>query len=348
MPSSRPTVHDVARVAGVSHATVSRVLNGHDNVATETVALVRQAISETGYVPNRLARSLRNSSTGTVGLIARERAEAFYTDAALAGIAAGANAQFSLDGLQMLQALVDSPRSEDRVISLVRGGSFDGVLLVAMVTDDPIVSTLARTGIPLVTASTPVAGSTVPSVDTDSRAGSRQITSMLRRAGRRRIVELAGPSIAPVSALRHEGFLDALSDDPDPVSVPAQRWSAEAGAAAMDELLTRAPDLDAVVAASDLLATGAIDTLRARGREVPEDVAVVGFDDAPLATMWTPAIATVRADPRALGAAMATLLTRQIRGEELTDTHLVQPVEVIWRESAGPAPQTTEGRLRSE
>ena len=120
--TGRPTMHEVARVAGVSHATVSRVLNGHTNVAPATARAVADAIIITGYVPNRAARSLRVQSTDTVVLVAREKVDVFYNEPTLSPMASGANLRLSEHGYQMLLALVDSPRSAERVGSLIAGG----------------------------------------------------------------------------------------------------------------------------------------------------------------------------------------------------------------------------------
>lgn len=335
-------MRDVARLAGVSHATVSRYLNGHTNVAPLTGEAIARAVAETGYVPNRAARSLRNRSTGNVVLVAREQADDFYADPTLSRMSAGANSRLSEHGYQMLLALVDSQRSQERVVSLVEGGSFDGALLVAMSTEDPLFTRLRDGRTPIVTASRPSLDTTVPSADTDNEGGSRAIAALLRATGRRRVVELGGPVWAPVSAMRHRGVREAFGqgpDDPDGVPVEwAGRWSIRAGATAMSALLERHPDLDGVVAASDSLATGAIQTLTQAGRRVPEDVGVVGFDDAPLAELGRPRLSTVRADSRATGSAMADLVMGLIMGEDVHDSHVVIGNEIIWRDSAGRLP----------
>lgn len=330
---NRPTMHDVARVAGVSHATVSRVLNGHTNVAAETARAVADAVVTTGYVPNRAARSLRSQSTDTVVLIAREEVDVFYADPTLSRMTSGANMRLSEYGYQMLLALVDSSRSAERVGSLMAGGSFDAAILVAMTTNDPLAARLATTDIPVVTASTPFPDSEIPSVDTDNVNGSKAITERLVATGRRRIVEIAGPTWAPVSSLRRQGFLAGAGDAAIGFA-HAERWSLRSGERAMSDLLADHPDLDGVVAASDLLAAGAIRALTESGRRVPEDVGIVGFDDAPIASIQQPPLCTVRSDARATGRAMADMVMTLIHGEELPERHIVLPNELVWRASA--------------
>lgn len=336
----RPILHDVARVAGTSHATVSRFLNGHSNVAPATAAAIQEAIAQVSYVPNGTARSLRQQSTMNVAFVAREHADLFYVDPTLSRMAAGANAYLSEHSYQMMLLLVDSPRSEVRVHQMLAGGAFDGALLVAMEVDDPLVRALSQTSAPLVTASAPLPGSPVPSVDTDNVTGSREITAMLCAAGRRRLAEIRGPLSAPVSRLRHAGFLAATSgaDGRRGAGVDAREWSFSAGAEAMERVLAQDPDIDAVVVASDLLALGAIQVIVDHGRSVPKDVAVVGFDDAPQAVMSRPSLTTVRQDARRTGELMASLLARQIVGEDLAGVHELTPTEIVWRESAGTFP----------
>jgi DNA-binding LacI/PurR family transcriptional regulator len=342
----RPTVHDVARAAGTSHATVSRYLNGHSNVAPGTAVAIEEAIARVRYVPNRTARSLRQQATLSVAFVVREHVDLFYADVTLSRMAAGANAALSQAGYQMMLMLVDSERSEARVGPMIAGGAFDGAILVAMAVGDPLVAMLAGTTIPLVTASSPDPSGLVVSVDTNNTEASRQITQLLLEAGRRRPAEVRGPAAAPVSQLRHEGFVQAVGSAPGiigpPAVVDAREWSASAGAAAMRMLLRQDPDIDAVVVASDLLAVGAIQELNVQGRSVPEDVAVVGFDDSPLAALAHPPLTTVRQDSRRTGELMARLLMRQIQGEEMPGTHLVTPARVVWRESAGPHPRPSE------
>jgi DNA-binding LacI/PurR family transcriptional regulator len=333
-PSRRPTIKDVAAAAGVSHATVSRYLNKTSYVSAETGTAIDSAVRQTGYVPNRTARSLVRQETRAVAFIVREHPDMFFVDANLSNMAVGANAALSARDYQMFLLIVDTERSAQRIIELITGGFVDGAILVAM-HDDDMVADLAASATPLVTASTPAPGSGIPSVDTDNFGGSARITSKLRETGRTRIAEIHGPSEAPVSSLRHEGFLQAMGDayDPDLVAV-AHEWSLAAGAQSMRQLLIQAPDLDGVVCASDLIAAGAIDALRAQGRQVPEQVSVVGFDDSPWASRTTPALSTVRQDTLLTGTHLAELLLRQIDGEDLTGYAEILPNTIVWRDSA--------------
>ena len=216
---------------------------------------------------------------------------------------------------------------------MIAGGSFDAAILVAMSNDDPLITRLMATNIPLVTASTPFPGSDIPSVDTDNVGGSRAITAQLVATGRSKLVAIGGPSWAPVTPLRLDGFYQGAKNTALGHST-VDEWTLTAGKRAMAELLERHPDLDGVVAASDLLAAGAIQALNDVGRPVPQSVGVVGFDDAPVAALNDPPLSTVRSDARATGIALADLTIAQIRGQELPQRHLLLPNEVVWRESA--------------
>ncbi len=335
----RPTIRDVARIAGTSYATVSRYLNGRSYVSRAAAEAIEAAIHQVGYAPNRSARSLVNRQARAIAYVVREHPDLFFADPNLGRMTIGANAALADAGYQMFIVIVDTPESTGRVAELVRGGVVDGAILVAMHVDDPAVPAMAESGTPLVTASRPVAACQIPSVDTDNTGGTAAITSMLAATGRRRIGEIHGPVEAPVSTLRHTGFVTALGEAFDPgLVVTARGWTAEEGAVAMVELLARAPDIDGVVAASDLLAAGALDVLGSRGRRVPGDVGVVGFDDAAAASRTRPPLSTVRQDAAETGRRMADLIVRQVRGEDLTGHHEIVPARVVWRESGGRLP----------
>ena len=335
-PAHRATIVDVARAAGVSHATVSRFLNQRSYVSASARTAIEAAIAEVGYVPNRTARSLVRRETHAVAFIVREHPDLFFLDSNLSNMAVGANTSLSGRGYQMMVLIVDSESSADRIIEMISGGFVDAAILVAMQDNDPVIVRLAQSPTPLVTASAPAPDSGIPRVDTDNTGGTRTITEMLLSTGRRRVAEIRGPRDEPASHLRHDGFRSALGALYDPMLVEdATRWNEDAGAAAMRALLRRDPSIDGVVAASDLLAAGALDALRAAGRSVPGDVGIVGFDDSPIAALTQPPLSTVRQDARRLGEAMAELAIRQINGERLDGYADTIPNEIVWRASAG-------------
>lgn len=335
----RPTIVDVARAAKTSHATVSRYLNHSGYVSSGAAKAIDRAVAEIGYVPNRTARSLVNRSTQAVAFIVREHPTLFFSDPNLSMMAVGANAVLSAAGYQMFILIVDDDVSLKRTTDLIRGGFVDGAILVAMLRNDPIVTTLATASTPLVTASVPVEGSSIPYADTDNREAEMRISALLSSTGRKRIAEIRGPISAPVSQMRHQGFVEAMGTAYDARLVAsAEAWTVASGAEAMRRILSVDEGVDGVVVASDLLAVGAVDVLGERGLRVPDDVGVVGFDDSPWALRTQPKLSTVRQDARETGRRMATIVLRQIDGEDLAGYRDIVPSRVVWRDSAGPRP----------
>lgn len=338
----RPTIKDVADRAGVSHATVSRYLTKNSYVSPAAGHAIEAAIEAVRYVPNRSARSLVQQKSHFVALVVREHSDLFFSDPNLSRMATAANDTLGAAGYQMLLLIVDDDASARRVSDLVRGGFVDGAILLALNHDDPILEGLRGTSIPMATSSSPRGAGTTPSVDTENVAGAESITRMLLRTGRTRVAEIRGPRGAPVSPLRHEGFVRATEESLIVSGVDAAAWTVEAGAAAMADLLARHPDIDGVVAASDALAAGALRELQRGGRRVPEDVGVVGFDDSPLAAQTQPPLSTVAQDSAATGRRLAEIVLRQIDGHDMDDHHEVLPNKVVWRESAGSIPDADD------
>jgi DNA-binding LacI/PurR family transcriptional regulator len=327
------TLEDVAARAGVSRATVSRVVNGSPRVSPTARRAVEAAIEALGYAPNRAARSLAGHRSESVALVVSEPSVRLFADPFFAGTTLGVTAELGSTRYQlvllMAQADGDRPRVEDH---LLRGGT-DGALVLSARADDPLPGRLAEAGIPCVVAGRPPAGAAdaVGYVDADNEGGARQAVAHLLARGRRVVGTVAGPSDMVPGVDRRRGWERALADagrDADPSLVAEADFSREAGAAATWALLERRPDLDGLFVASDLMALGALDTLRATGRRVPGDVAVVGFDDSELARSADPPLTTVRQPIELLGARMARMLLDQLeraappRGEVL-DTELI-------------------------
>ena len=333
----RPTILDVARVAGVSHATVSRYLNKRAYVSEQAATAIDQAIREVNYVPSRTARSLVNRQTRAVAFVVRESPTLFFTDPNLSKMAIGANAALSAQNYQMLFMIIDSEQSAARITELIGGGFVDGVILVAMSLNDPAAQAIANTPTPAVTASVPLPDSLVPHVDTDNAGGIETLTRLLHESGFHTIGHLGGPEHEPAAILRHAGYKKALGPAYDPALVDfANQWELEAGRASMRRLLAAGPEIDAVIASSDLLATGALDVLAEQGRRVPEDVSVSGFDDSDWALRAHPPLTTVHQDSYRIGEELAEVVLRQIDGEDLQGFGRIIPNEVVWRESSGP------------
>jgi DNA-binding LacI/PurR family transcriptional regulator len=362
-PARRPSLEEVAERAGVSRATASRVVNGATFVNDELRERVEVAIRELGYQPNLSARALVTGRTDTIALVASEPDVRVFSDPFFGAILRGVTTEANAVDLQVMLLMAQDDHGLDRIRRYVRTGATDGVLLISEhLSDDPVPQALAEAGIPLVVGGRPASSlDRVPYVDNDNVHGGRLAARHLVRRGHQRIAILAGPDDMTASLDRLDGFRRELGPRRDDDLVEHCDFTRESGRAAMERLLARTPDVDAIFAASDLIALGALSVLKDAGRRVPDDVALVGFDDIPLAASVSPSLTTIRQDPIRQGRAMLRLLLRQIRPDPAhvgdvadhpaTDhavhepggqapvtsngaDHLVLPVELVERESA--------------
>lgn len=330
--SSRATIEEVASAAGVSRSTVSRVVNGSTAVSPEALAAVQRAIEELSYVPNRAARSLASRQTHAIALIVPEDTTTFFGDPFFAAIVAGITG--ALRGTDyLLNLLVASDDPGDKMTGFVRNGGVDGALIVSHHTSDAFVDRIAA-AVPVVWGGRPMLrrdGDYV--VDVDNVDGGRTATQHLIDLGRTRIATVTGP-LSMVSAVdRAQGFRDALADAGlAPFAQEHGDYTESSGADAVRRILaTGRPD--AIFVASDLMARGALTALRAAGIRVPEDVAIVGYDDSLVATSTEPQLTTVRQPMHAQGEAMAGLLLSCLAGRETARTCTL-PTELVVRASA--------------
>ncbi|MGC5171521.1 LacI family DNA-binding transcriptional regulator [Micromonospora sp. DT81.3] len=330
----RATVHDVARVAGVSRGTVSRFVNGEPYVSASARAAIEAAIAEVGYVPNTAARHLVMQRTETVAFIVHEPHSLFVEDPNIGRILLGANTALSDADLQMAVLIIDTDRDTDRVARYLSGGAVDGAIVVSARAYDPIGRVLERLRLPAAFVGHPPGAASAAFVVIDNRGSARAITERLAATGRRRIGMIAAALDRDSGADRLAGFADALGAAYDDALVePVSLYSYSAGREGMRRLLERAPDLDGVFAASDAVAAGAMDALRSAHRRVPEDVGVVGFDDSEWARRTVPPLSTVHQPAEGLGREAAMLVLRQLRGEPASRDVLL-PSEIVWRGSA--------------
>ncbi|MDF2744748.1 MAG: transcriptional regulator, LacI family [Actinomycetia bacterium] len=339
--SSPPTLEQVAALAGVSRATVSRVVNGSPKVSPVVRAQVERAVAKLGYVPNRAARSLVTRRADSVALVASEPHARFFSEPFFAGMVRGVSAALAETGVQLLLLIAQGLPDRQRLQRYVVGGHVDGVLLASLHGDDPLPGALERAGVPAVLVGRPAGrgvgrGAPASYVDADNRGGAGKAVGHLAGRGRRRIATITGPLDMGVGLDRLEGYRDGLAAagltvDEDLVEVGD--FTEEGGASAMARLLARpGPPVDAVFAASDLMAAGALRALRVAGRRVPEDVAVVGFEDSAVARYAQPPLTTVRQPIEEMGRQATRMLLAKIAGET-GGMHLILDVDLIVRAS---------------
>ncbi|MFH9422393.1 LacI family DNA-binding transcriptional regulator [Streptomyces sp. NPDC017529] len=317
----RPTLEAVAARAGVSRATVSRVVNGGAGVRAEVRERVRRAITDLGYVPNSAARSLVTRRTGAVAVVIAEPETRVFADPFFGRQLRGISRELSAADTQLLLLLHENSADYERIGRYLSAGHVDGVLMFSLHRDDPLPAMAAASGLPTVFGGRPgwAGAEHAPRplyVDTDNRDGARQAVRHLLARGRRRIAVITGPLDQTSAQDRLDGYRDALAPAAaDPRLIADGGFTAAGGERAMAELLAAAPDLDAVFACSDLMASGALRTLRAHGRRVPQDVGVVGYDDLDPAAWTDPPLTTVRQDVEEMGRLMARLLLRRLAAD---------------------------------
>ncbi|GGS33116.1 LacI family DNA-binding transcriptional regulator [Streptomyces griseoviridis] len=314
----RPTLEAVAARAGVSRATVSRVVNGAAGVREALAARVRRAVEELGYVPNQAARSLVTRRHDAVAVVVAEPEERVFADPFFARQMRGIGKELTAHDNQLVLLLTEGREDHARVARYLAGGHVDGALVFSLHLDDPLPGLVRRAGVPTVFGGRPGwsdGRDDVVYVDSDNRGGARDAVRHLAALGRARIAHITGPLDQTSAADRLAGYRDVVGDA-GPALVARGDFTPGGGERAMRELLGRCPHLDAVFAGNDLTAAGALRVLRAHGRRVPEDVAVVGFDDMlSVAEQTEPPLTTVRQDIEEMGRLMARLLLRGLDHE---------------------------------
>ncbi|UYQ65745.1 LacI family DNA-binding transcriptional regulator [Streptomyces peucetius] len=334
---SRPTLEAVAARAGVSRATASRVVNGGAGVRAPLVDKVRQAVEELGYVPNHAARTLVTRRNGAVAVVIAEPEMRIFSDPFFEQQVRGISRELTAYDSQLVLLWVEGPGDHDRIARYLGGGHVDGALAFSLHNDDELPAVIGRTKIPMVFGGRPVSGSdlTVPYVDADNRGGAREAVRHLVSRGCANIAHIAGPRDQTSAQDRTDGYHDVLVDA-DPGLCCQGDFTEESGARAMAELLDRRPDLDGVFVSNDLMASGALRTLRERGRRVPKDVAVVGFDDmASVVGTTDPALTTVRQDIEGMGRLMVRLLMRLLNESGgAAPASVITPTTLVRRASA--------------
>ena len=329
-PASRPpTLADVARAAGVSATTASRVLSSSRSVKESSAAAVLEAAERTGYRPNPLARSLRTRTTQSVGLVVPNLTNPFFGAMAQA-IASRLNAE---EWHLLIADLEDHPGQETEKLEWLRNYRVDAVLM-APVSDqlrpDPLPDKF-----PLVQIYQwlDVPGSVV--VRTDDDKGMHLLIDHLHGPGARRRLAFFGAELTTSSARMRFDAFHRYCQSPGPVLLGD--FSVHWGRRAAHKLIDSAADVDAIVCANDLVALGAIQVLLARGLRVPEDIAVTGFDDIIFAELSHPALTTVRQPVQGLANAAVDAAFALIRGEQVERTRVLAP-QLIVRESAPAIP----------
>ncbi len=343
----KPTITDVAKLAGVSIKTVSRVINGERYVTPDMQERVRKAVTELGFQPNLSARSLAGDRSWLIGHLYGDPSGTYTAE-----VQAGLLNRCREYGYHLLIEEIDyhSPDVEQRSSALINQLRPDGVVLTAPVTDNPIVlGVLAAAHVPYVRITPEQENDASPSVRIDERQAAIKLTQHLLSLGHRRIGFIKGSPNHAATELRFSGFSAAMAEvglaiEPD--LVEKGRFSYASAVPCARRLLARPDRPSAIFASNDEMAAAVIAVGHEFGIATPEELSVVGFDDTPMAQMLWPALTTVRHPVSEMGEAAADMLFamfarkgQDISAEPPPTPHRVLPYEIIIRQSTGPAPK---------
>jgi DNA-binding LacI/PurR family transcriptional regulator len=333
-PAGPPTLADVAQLAGVSSATASRVLTGSARVQPQTRDKVEQAIQRLGYVRNRASRSAPGRQAGSVALVMGEEPLKVFADPFFGLMLRSVSKALASADIQLVMITLHSPRDCRTVSRYLRSGHVDGALFVSMHGRPDF--DFSSLGLPLVLCGRPVTGGNALSyVDADNVGGACTAVSYLLDCGRAAIATIAGPPDMAAGIDRLLGYRRAMAAGSlDPGMIAYGDFSFMSGQHALRRLVDHRPGIDAVFAASDLMAAGALHALRRLGRRVPDDVAVIGFDDAPSAQRTNPRLSTIRQPVDAMAVRLVRELMAQIATPDRDPAQVVLETELVLRSSA--------------
>lgn len=332
-PHARATIDDVARLAGVSTATVSRVMNQTGPVAVKTVERVMAAVSELGYVPHSGARQMAGGRPNVVGLIFPGIADPF-----LSAMLQGIEEELTEEGFELLLYCTQNRGEKKQGFLPLNEHNSDGLIVFANSLSEEELIRFHSRRFPLVLLhQTPPVGLDIPAVTVENKEGAYQAVSHLISCGHRRIAFLAGPEGNDDSNWRELGYREALATHGiqfEPALIGLGGFSGAMAETAVANWLLDGINPDAIFAADDNSAQGAMFAIQQAGLHVPEDVAVVGFDDVNFARYMTPPLTTVRAPIKEAGRRAAQQLIRLIGGGT-ADLLTILPTELIVRDSCG-------------
>jgi LacI family transcriptional regulator len=334
---ARPTIYDVARLAGVSTATVSRALNGTARIAPATQAAIAAAIEQLGFAPSTIARSLVTKSTQTIAFLLPDITNPFYA-ALVSGIQESALAR---DHTMLLCTTEGDPEREEQYLNLLQAKSVDGALVDGLVLPSDRIARFVREGFPIVCLDRDIDSRSIPLVQVDNRRGGRMAVEYLLQLGHTKIAHVTGVRELRISEDRLLGFRDAHKnygitfDEP---SITEGNFTEKGGYEATRRLLDDHIAFTAVFAANDLSAIGVVTALTQSGFRVPEDVSVVGFDDLRLAAYISPPLTTVRQPAAEIAQRATEILIDLTQGTKVRTMRQLLPPKLVVRGSTAPPP----------
>ena len=341
---SNLTLEDIAKRCGVSRSTVSRVINDHPNVSEKVRKRVQKEIRNTGFRPHAAARTLVSQRSWTLGLVLPRTITSFFTDAyyprLIQGIAQGCNQLKYTFALYLLTSVEDE---EDIFPRISRRGSLDGILFQSDQIGDQLIGRLSQSGIPMVIIGRPFHNDSISYIDIDNVAAARSAVNHLVGLGYKRIGTITGPLNTTVGIDRKEGYLKVLQENNFRIKedlIKEGDFTEHKGYIRMLEMMPANPD--AVFVASDQMAVGAIRAIREKGLRVPEDVAIIGFDDLPMTNTSGLQLSTVHQPVARFGVKAVEFLNDLIENGTTPPRHIIMGTELIIRETCGTNIKTNE------
>lgn len=329
------TLEEIARLAGVSRSTVSRVVNNDPNVSDRTRERVNQVIQDINFQPNRAARSLAGGQTRVLGLVIPQGVGKLFTDPYFPTMIQGVTSTCNAHDYSVMLWLAE-PEYERRMTGqILSNGLIDGVIVSSMMEGDPVVQALSEGHLPFILIGRHPTDDCACYVDVDNFNSAREAVNYLLRQGRRRVATVTGPQDMLVGVDRLEGYLAALRErglTPQRELIADGDFTEAGGYEAARRLLPKKPD--AIFAASDPMALGVLRALQEQNIKVPKDVAVIGFDDIPQSATATPPLTTMRQPIRRLGATAAETLIEMVEASDYGPRRIILPTELIIRVSA--------------
>ncbi|MBI5032709.1 MAG: LacI family DNA-binding transcriptional regulator [Chloroflexi bacterium] len=328
-------IRDVAKRAGVSAITVSRVINNSGAVNSATRERVNQAIEELGYVPNTLAKSFRSKQTSLIALVLSDITNPFWTT-----IARGVEDTAEKNGFHVILCNTDeNPEKEANYINVLLQRRVDGIIIASTINDKNRFLMLKRHALPCVLLDRRVDGFKCDTVVSDGREGARKMTEHLIRRGYHRIAIVAGPPTISTAQERVEGYCQALRENQVPIDeglIVRGSYRQDNGYESVKQLLKSDPRPQAIFAGNNFIAVGALHAIRELGLRIPEDVALAGFDDIPQGTLISPALTVVSQRAYEMGVAAAQSLITRLSGKYRGKAReIVLATDIIIRESCG-------------
>jgi DNA-binding LacI/PurR family transcriptional regulator len=331
--SMAATLAEVAQAAGVSIATASRVLNNSAKVSVDAYERVCAAANRLQYVRHRAPASTSRVRPGSIAALIHTEHRRLFGDAFFPRLITAAAAELAIHDVPLIVISV-TESSLSTVGRYLHGGHVDGAIVVSDHGPQPLAGSLPSLGLPVAIVGRSLQPSQAPYIDADNRDGARHAVEYLLARGRRSVVHIAGPPDMVAGADRLAGYRDAmLADGAIDLPVAYGDFSQASAVHAMERLLDQRPRLDAVFVASDAMAAGALRALARTGRRVPDDVAVIGFDDHPLAVQVTPALTTVRQPIEEFGTLAVKRLLALIAGSVSEPHATILPTSLIIRDS---------------